>query len=186
MAELPWYTDPKFARYWKHYESVHNWFRCHMQAANMRQYNNLHQEIRWNELMQTYQSQMTWWQHVFAGCNRSPFYDRDNYFQSDTSVVPEDEDMGDVVCPSTVKNTYTCSSHSPPTKSHHKRGKRHKKLSKKRKRESLRSNEEIRPLMVELQSAEEDDRVEYEMEITEEMLEFFAKSAKYKVERGTL
>ena len=178
---VPWYADRKFAKYWRHCESVSSWFRCHMQAASMRAQSNLHQEMRWHELMHTYQSQMSWWHTFYAGCHGRPLYDGDDYYKWNTPMTP-DGSTDDMVFPSTVENTYSHSSHS----SHHKRGKRHKKLSKKRKRESSHSKDDASPLTFELQSTDDNEYVEYEMEITEEMLEFFAQSAKYKVERGNL
>ena len=180
-SQSPWYADHRFAKYWKHYESVNDWFRYHFQVESMCGYSNLDHEMRWNELARIYQNQMTWWQRFYADSpHPSSFYQWDD---GSTTMSPEDGSTDDTACPSTV--TDHCSS-SSPMRSHHKRGKRRRRLSKKRKKAASRARRETTPLTLEVHSTADDEAMDYEMEITEDMLEFFAASAKYKIERGNL
>lgn len=165
-VEMPerWYNDALFSRYWKHYKLAWGWYKYHCHVSNMRA----------RYLMRPSSTPST----------------------SLPQGPPESSVSGSCKNPSGDSRSLVSQTRSSSSRSSSKRYRR--RLKRKRLKRRKRALEAAQQRMVESSGATvgddceqdgvvmDDDDDFFEMEITPEMMEFFAKSAKHRKDRGKL
>lgn len=200
----PWYQDPHFSRYWSHYDQCMNWMRTHNETQRPPQGNEY---LQWCQSMASYHTQCAEWMHrcsmYWMQAAQKCFTQPSVTATHAPSERHRQRASRRARSPATASDTGDSTTQSPPKKSRkaRKRKRQHKKRKEKQRLaiqkkktksgrllfsdlEDIPSDLEfVLDLSGDLESGCGVDGVEYHMEITEEMLEFFAQSAKHKQER---
>ena len=190
-----WHQAAHFQRYWQHYQSMHDWYNKQVKPTQQQDANQLRLFMDWCRSMHTYHKQ-----YADYMLRYSQYY----------SQLASGRD-GSVKSPSTSRPTNPTprsAQREPPA-----HGKRHGQSAANRRRQHRRersrrtkrrkmalSNCGSVPCQVEVrvqgdletyddidvESDSSHDQYEFEMEITDDMMEFFTQSAKHRKERGTI
>ena len=160
---MQWWQDPAFNQYWKHYQKLHNWHKKHEETVRQNQNthamaNSAHSYwamAQWGYMAHMMQSYCSMFQWSPYGHYGGQFSGTSGQNTGPYSTFKHS------VC-SQTKNAQR----SSVSKKRSQKSKKSSKVKRRKKRLSVGTDEN------------------FEMEISEEMLQFFAHSAKHKKELG--
>lgn len=202
----PWFLDAKYGRYWRHEERVRRWFQQHTEARSESRRRHMEEFRAWCTSASDYHRSMAAWMQTM-GSYYSRWYSlwlQTNGYSATCDMETLDDSSArkrrhHVMAGSRAQSTSpgyqrsrTVSQQSGVSlpSSAGPASKRHRSKSKKKgRRARLKSKREAKVAARSVDHADggvgESGEV-FEMEITDDMLDFFVKSAKHRLERDAV